>query len=74
MKQFYIISLVLVSFSVLASEFKKIPANDHPALAREGITILSEEHIKTSGVSSSPPVEIEIKKPISSEINSDLKK
>ncbi len=59
MKKFTLFLLLLVSINT-ASEAKKLPANDHDALAKEGIIVLSEEHIRTSGVLSAPPVKIEI--------------
>ncbi len=59
MKKFSLFLLLLVSINT-ALEAKKIPASDHDALAKEGIIILSEEHVRTPGVLSAPPVKIEI--------------
>ena len=59
MKQFNIILLLLVLINT-ASATRKIPAYDHDALAKEGIIVLSEEHVRTLNVLSAPPVEIEI--------------
>lgn len=53
-----IILLFIVSCSIFASEKKSVLENRK----QEGITIISEEHIRTSGVSSVAPVEMEVKK------------
>jgi len=59
MKNFNTILLLLL-FINTAFAVKKIPANDHDALAKEGIIVLSEEHVQTPNVLNTPPVEIEI--------------
>lgn len=50
----------LVSFTVMADEIKRIPMSDHEALAKEGIIVISEEHVRSSRITNVPPVMIDI--------------
>ena len=43
--------------------------NNHDSLAQEGVTILSEEHLRTSGVSNVPLVKTKIRNLSPSEMN-----
>jgi hypothetical protein len=58
MKIINTVLLLIVSFSIFASETKSELKDNK----QEGITIISEEHVRTSGVSSVAPVEMEVKK------------
>lgn len=49
--------LLIASFSIFASETKSELKNNK----QEEITVISEEHVRTSGVSSVAPVEMEVK-------------
>lgn len=69
MKLFTLIFLLILSFVILITATKKDSINNYDSLIKEGITILSEEHLRTSGVSNVPPVKTKIRNLSPSEMN-----
>jgi|HubBroStandDraft_2_1064218.scaffolds.fasta_scaffold2100328_2 hypothetical protein len=69
MKLFTLIFLLTLSFVILITATKKDSVNNYDSLTNEGVTILSEEHLRTSGVTSVPPVKTKIRNLSPSEMN-----
>ncbi len=69
MKLFTLIFLLILSFVILITATKKDSISNYDSLAKEGVTILSEEHLRTPGVSNVPPVKTKIRNLSLSEMN-----
>lgn len=61
MKLFSIILLLIVSSIALATDIEKNISSVSDLSIKEGVTILDEEHTRTSGVSNVPSVKTEIR-------------